>query len=156
MPDALTPTQPRDSWLPGIQFPRVNIEDVRLARVDDLLDARLEEAVGEETEVASARPRKRMTTDLETRQRHFRQPAVPEPQPVTPLERCGLAVSTSGDSRGEEGRVVVETGLLKQGNRPIGQRETRRSITQDSFTVILSSTSFERLTSAANSPSVSS
>src|SRR5215203_487891 len=134
MPDALTPTQPGDSWLPRIQFPRVNIENVWLARVADLLDTRLEEAVGKQTEVASARPRQRLAADPETRQRCFRQPAVLEPQRLTSRQRCRLAVSISGDGRGEEGRVVLETLLLQKRNRPIGQRETRRSVTADSFT----------------------
>src|SRR3954471_24248052 len=133
MPDALAPTQPRNSWLPWIQLPRVNIENVRLSRAENLLDTQLEKRVGEQTEVASARPRKRLTTDPETRQRHFRQSAVPEPQPISPLH-CRLAIPISGDGRGEQGRVVLETCLLKERNRPIGQRETRRSITPDSFT----------------------
>src|SRR5215208_17750 len=134
MPDALTPTQPRDSWLPWIQFPGMNIEDVRLSQAENLLDTQLEKRVGKQTEVASARPRQRLAADPETRQRRFRQPAVLEPQPLTPLQRCRLTVSISGDGRGEEGRVVLETLLFQERNRPIGQRETRRSVTADSFT----------------------
>src|SRR3954451_10067089 len=133
MPDALAPTQPRNSWLPWIQLPRVNIENVRLSRAENLLDTQLEKRVGEQTEVASTRPRKRLTADPKTRQRHFRQSAVPEPQPIS-SPHCRLAIPISGDGRGKERGVVLETRLLKKRNRPIGQREAGRSITADSFT----------------------
>src|SRR5215472_19364091 len=116
--------------LPGIDFPWMQIEDVRTSRTQDRTHSPAPHSVRDEAKIPAASPGDPVAAHSHAGNSGFVEIVTESDDRPTRIHTVQPAVAVMGDGR-HEGRVVLESRILQDGNGPIRDRETRRAIAPD-------------------------
>ena len=119
--------EPLHAWLPRVNLPWMDVEDIGPAAPQNAPDAMREQTVREETKVATARPRYAEMADPERAHEDLVQSWPDLHDAFAAINATEPAVAIMR-GRGKGGRIVLQTEFLDDIQGPVGDAEGRRPI----------------------------
>src|SRR6516225_3042726 len=113
----MSPLEPLHARLPGIDLPRMEIEDVRQSGALYCANALVPQSVGNQKEIAAAAPRDPAPAKADARDADFVEPVAEQDDRLAGFHPVEPTIAIVRDSR-DHGRIVFEADFLQDRHGP--------------------------------------